>query len=306
MTKIAVLLAAYNGENWIAEQIESILNQKSVNLHLYISVDLSTDNTYAIVTTLAQTHSEITVLPSGKRFGGASLNFYHLLLTVPIENYEYVALSDQDDIWLDGKLARAIGVLEGMNAFGYSGNVTAFWKDGRKKLVKKDYPQAKYDYLFEAPGPGCTFVLKTELVNSIKIFTRNKINLLNEIDCHDWFIYAYARSKNFKWIIDDKSFINYRQHGSNQLGVNDGFRAFFYRAKKLLNGYGMIQSIKIIKLLEIDEEYFVQKWYKSNKIHYLRLAYLTNEIRRRNRDKVLLFLLCIFLFLKECCLGCCE
>lgn len=294
MLKTTVLLAAYNGEKWIEQQIETILNQKDVDLHLYVSVDLSTDNTHKIVCQLSQKHPEITILPYGQRFGSAAPNFYHLLLTVPLENYEYIALSDQDDIWLDGKLARAISVLETQNASGYSSNVTAFWENGRKKTIKKAYQQTKYDYLFESPGPGCTFVLKRQFVLSIREYLK-LYSWINELDWHDWIIYAYARKNAYKWIIDTFSYIIYRQHRNNQLGANADMRAFLNRVKNIYSGYGINQSVKIIKFLKLENNLFVTTWLKNNKIHYLPLAIQSNQCRRRKIDKIIFFFACIIM-----------
>jgi rhamnosyltransferase len=301
--KLVILLAAYNGEKWIEQQIKTILNQKDVDLYLYISVDISIDRTYKIVCDLSRNYSNIVILPYGRRFGGAAPNFYRLLLEVPIGNYDYVAFSDQDDIWLEEKLINAINVLERENAFGYSSDLVAFWENGKRKYIKKSFPQVSYDFLFEAPGPGCTFLLKTELAIDIKTFLKSKICMVNEIDCHDWLIYAYARFKKYKWIIDDNSYIEYRQHDSNQLGVNHGLYAFVYRAKKLLNEYGMVQAVRIIKLLEMDQESFVRKWFRTNKINHLKLACVSNNLRRKSGDRILLFLLCVFLFFKELLLN---
>lgn len=49
MIKVAILLAAYNGSNWINEQIDSILTQKEVNVKIFVSCDLSTDNTLEVI-----------------------------------------------------------------------------------------------------------------------------------------------------------------------------------------------------------------------------------------------------------------
>ena len=48
-TSCAVLLAAFNGEDWIEEQIESILNQKNIDVHIYVSLDISSDSTIEIL-----------------------------------------------------------------------------------------------------------------------------------------------------------------------------------------------------------------------------------------------------------------
>ncbi|AEF85131.1 dTDP-rhamnosyl transferase RfbG [Treponema primitia ZAS-2] len=294
---IAVLLAAYNGEEWIYEQIKTILNQNDVNIHIYISVDLSTDNTYNIVRSLSEECSEITLLPYGEIFGSAAKNFYNLILNVPIEDYDYISLSDQDDIWLEDKLSKAIDKLNKLNADGYSSNVMAVWESGKKVLIKKSFPQRKYDYLFEAPGPGCTFLLKNNLIIGLKKIMADKKKYLFQLNMHDWFIYAYARSHNYKWIIDNKYYINYRQHNHNELGANFGYRAFINRIKIMLTGYGISQSILIINYLELQDIPFVQKWYAANKIDFRNLALNTNQCRRRRKDRFFFFVLCILLLI---------
>ena len=76
---VAVLLAAFNGIKWIEEQIESILNQKDVNLDIYISIDLSNDGTYEWCEELAIKNSNVNILPYGNHFGSAGKNFFRLI-----------------------------------------------------------------------------------------------------------------------------------------------------------------------------------------------------------------------------------
>jgi rhamnosyltransferase len=292
MPKIVILLAAYNGEKWIEQQIATILNQKDVDLYLYISVDISTDRTYKIVYDLSQNYSNIVVLPYGRRFGGAAPNFYRLLLEVPIENYDYVAFSDQDDIWLEEKLINAIDILERENAFGYSSDLVAFWENGKRKYIKKSFPQVPYDFLFESPGPGCTFVLKRQFVLSLREYLKLYIQV-NDLDWHDWIVYAYARTHSYKWIIDESSYIMYRQHKNNQLGVNAGVRAFFNRVKNIYSGYGITQSIKIIRFLHLENDLFIARWLKNNRIRYMTLAVEFNKCRRKSIDKIFYIIACI-------------
>lgn len=73
--RVAVLLAAYNGTQWIEEQLASILAQSAVDVTVYISVDASTDGTETWCAQFAADHQNMVVLPSGFRFGGASRNF---------------------------------------------------------------------------------------------------------------------------------------------------------------------------------------------------------------------------------------
>ena len=298
LSRIAVLLAAYNGERWIEEQIKTILSQDGVCLDLYISLDLSTDNSLNIITKLIEQYHNIKLLPYGQKFGSAAPNFYYLLLNVPIENYDYIALSDQDDIWFKNKLQKAINLLEAEDSFGYSGNVTAFWEDGRKKIIKKSYSQCKYDYLFESPGPGCSFVLKNELAILVREYIKLTPSMYG-LDWHDWIIYAFARKNNFKWIIDHNSYTLYRQHEKNQFGANVGYVAFIRRVKDIISGYGINQTVAVIKFLGIENDKFVTKWYINEKVRYLTLSLHANECRRRWRDKFLFFVACILMSIKK-------
>ena len=96
----AVLLAACNGEAWIAEQINSILRQRSVNISIFISVDRSKDSTLALCEQWASEDPRISILPSGEQFGGAGKNFYRLVTEIDASSFDFLALSDQDDLWL--------------------------------------------------------------------------------------------------------------------------------------------------------------------------------------------------------------
>ena len=296
--KVAVLLAAYNGEKWIEDQLLAIINQKDVDLNVYISLDLSTDNTLDIIARLSKQYPQIRLLPYGIKFGSAAPNFYHLLLNVPVGNYDYIALSDQDDLWLENKLKRAIEVLNEGQASGYSSDFTAFWENGKEKAVKKSYPQCAYDYLFESPGPGCSFVLKKDLALAVRRYLKLSSSL-SGLDWHDWLIYAFARANNYKWIIDNTSYILYRQHANNQLGVNLGSMAFSKRVGDIVSGYGIKQSLKIIGFLRMTKSPFVVTWYKDDKIHYLVLAFNANKCRRKRLDKIFFFLACNLMFLLQ-------
>ena len=111
--KIAVLLASYNGEKFIAQQIESILNQDVDNpIQLFIRDDGSTDNTVSIIKEMAKKDGRITLIQSDNMGGVAS--FFALLKmahNLPDE-YEYFSLSDQDDVWDLDKLRIAVDAVK--------------------------------------------------------------------------------------------------------------------------------------------------------------------------------------------------
>ena len=284
---IAVVLAAYNGMEWIEEQVASILSQKNTSIEIFISVDLSNDKTYEWCQNLARNNSYIKVLPYGERFGGAAKNFYRLIRDVDFSYFDYIALSDQDDIWDSDKLHHAISVIEKDNLDGYSGNVIAFWSDGQERLLKKNFPQKRFDYFFEAAGPGCTYVFKQQAIQKFKKFLIKNWTKVNLVELHDWMIYAYFRSQGMKWKIDSKSLMRYRQHDNNQVGLNYGLKAYLIRSKKIKAKWYRNEVQKIIYLLNG----------RSSQDISLKKLFLTKNfwhLRRRPRDAIFLLFIIIF------------
>ena len=166
-----ILMAAYNGEDYISNQILSIQNQSEKLFRILINVDYSTDNTIKIINKYKNSYSNIHILNSNLTFNSAAQNFIYLLKNAQLKNSNYIALSDQDDLWRPNKLQKAIQILE-QGYDGYSSNVQAFWEDGRKKIIKKNQPQQKFDHLFESAGPGCTFVMSKKLALSLQEFLK--------------------------------------------------------------------------------------------------------------------------------------
>ena len=289
---IIVLLAAYNGENYIAQQLQTILNQTHKPHKIIINIDQSSDKTESIVKEFAKTNPEIQILISNKRFGSAASNFIHLLKNTDLTEVEYIALADQDDLWKEDKLEKAIHKLE-QGYDGYSSNVEAFWKGGRKKVLVKNQPQQKLDHLFESAGPGCTFVLTKRLALSLQEFLKG--GQFDQLDnYHDWLIYAYARSNVFKWHIDSYPGVEYRQHNANVFGANVGIRAFISRIRRVLDGEGFDFAFRLMKELNIQEP-FIQSLLPVSRINLLRLAFQCKHCRRRWRDQIYFFCACILL-----------
>ena len=284
---IAVLLAAYNGMEWIGEQIASISSQKNTSIEIFISVDLSNDKTYEWCQDLAKNNSYIKVLSYGERFGGAAKNFYRLIRDVDFSYFDYIALSDQDDIWDSDKLHHAIRTIEQDNLSGYSSDVIAFWDDGRDKLLKKSFPQKKFDYFFEAAGPGCTYVLKQQPAQKFKKFLIKNWEYVNLVELHDWMIYAYFRSQGMRWKIDNKPLMRYRQHQHNQVGINYGLKAYLIRFNKIKKKWYRDEVQKIICLLNERS---------AQDISLKRFFLIKNfwHLRRRPRDVVILLFMIIF------------
>lgn len=245
---VAVLLATYNGMRWIEEQVNSILGQRDVNVRLVVSDDNSTDGTFEWIQSLARDESRILVLPRRERFGSAAKNFYRLILDVDLEGVDYFALADQDDIWLEDKLKKQIGIARQENAAGVSSNVVAFWPDGTRALIEKAQPLREFDFLFESSGPGCTFLMTPWLIQEVRTVLVAEISVASTVEAHDWLIYAVCRASGKKWHISPVPTLKYRQHENNVLGANFGYKAREFRIKRIISGWYRREIYKVAEL----------------------------------------------------------
>lgn len=293
--KVAVLLAAYNGISYLPEQLDSILAQNLVRPVIYVSIDPSTDGTGYYIRERAESDERIFVLPVGQRFGGAAKNFFRLICEVDVCGFDYVCFSDQDDIWLPNKLSRAHGILQHTEASCYSSNVLAFWPTGKRILINKAQPQRPWDFLFEAAGPGCTYVLKVEVVERLKELLIAKRIEVAKVGLHDWLVYAFARSRGYRWVIDPQPSMAYRQHASNQVGVNSGWRAYWERAKKVLGGWGISQARLIARLVGLENDPFCKPWRRPGRLGMLWLALNAYRARRKVSDRFVFAAACLLL-----------
>ncbi|WP_346840693.1 glycosyltransferase [Metapseudomonas otitidis] len=296
--RFAVLLAAYNGMQWLPEQLDSILNQVSVDVTVYVSTDRSNDGTHAWVCDVADTDPRIVPLIYGEVFGGAAKNFFRLLRDVDLEPFDYIAFADQDDVWLLDKLNIAHRHIMSRGCDGYSSNVTAFWPDGRRALVNKSQAQVKWDYHFEAAGPGCTYVMTTALASAIKHCVIKHRQRVDEVALHDWFCYAFARAKEYRWYIDPMPSMLYRQHENNQFGVNSGSKAFRSRVSRVFNGWWLDQVRLISGILETRDLILIPRLDTSYRMALFGLSLRAWQCRRRLCDKFFFVLICWALIFK--------
>ncbi|HDX8443082.1 glycosyltransferase [Aeromonas hydrophila] len=291
--KVGVLLAAFNGEPWLAEQVLSILEQKCVDVHLYISLDKSDDSSMSICNKFCLEYKNVTLLPYGDTFGGAGKNFYRLFIDVDISDYDFIALSDQDDIWNPDKLISSVDILSEYD--GYSSNVIAFWEDGRETLINKAQEKKEWDYLFEAAGPGCTYVLRRDVAIKFKTWLIEHYDkITHDIALHDWLIYAFCRHFGYRWFIDPRPGMRYRQHANNQVGTNNSISAAQKRLLLIKRKWYRNQVTKIAEHLELQNLSMVKYGLNKGYIGNLYLLFNVNQLRRRLRDRIALSFALLF------------
>lgn len=292
ISKVAVLLAAYNGEDYLSEQINSILSQEQVDVKIFISLDKSSDGSFRLINEFIKKYTNIKLISADVKFGSAGKNFFHLIKSVDVSGFDFVAFADQDDIWLPEKLSRAASILIEKGYDAYSSNVLAFWESGKKKLIHKSSAQAEFDYLFESPGPGCTFLFKVGLFKEIQSHIINRYDDIGLLWLHDWFCYSFARFNGYSWKIDCKPTMLYRQHTNNEVGANASFTALFSRFKTVASGDGLNLVLNQAQFIGQESLKPVGNLH-SGRIGFLKLASTFYKYRRKPIDKVF----CLILFL---------
>lgn len=283
---------------WLNEQLESIIKQINVDITIFISDDNSNDGTFDYLCEIAKKNNQIVVLPKTKPFGSSGKNFYRLICDVNFKDFDYIALADQDDIWNIDKLFSHIELLEKSKAAAVSSNVIAFWPDGKEFLIDKSQPQKKYDFLFEGPGPGCSFLMTPELVNKIKYQLKNNPSA-SRILLHDWLIYAICRAHKKKWIISSQPSLRYRQHSSNVLGANIGLKASLNRFSRIFNGWYRNQVYlvsEVVSKINLDKKFlnFKNTIYFNSILDRLKLIYFAIGGRRKLSERFYLILSILF------------
>lgn len=294
--KVAVELAVYNGIKWLPEQIKSILVQEEIDVTIFLSIDPSSDGSEVYCRAFAEQENRIKILPSTYKFGGAARNFFRLIRDVDIENFEYIAYSDQDDIWDSKKISHAIRCLQKSNSEAYSSNLIAFdTKSHKHWTLKKNGIEKKIDYLFQGASAGCTYVLS----NKAAYLVKQKIGLdhsqFPEGCSHDWLIYAICRSYYLKWYFDDAALIKYRQHDNNVYGALPGIGGYIVRYRNIKNGWYKKNILWIAEFIKGDE-YELKVLNAIRRLSFSDRIWLAlNSLKFRRYKKDCIFLSIIFL-----------
>jgi rhamnosyltransferase len=287
--RVAVLLATYNGMPYLEEQFATINAQIGVDVTVIASDDMSDDGSWAW---LNQRQGErLRVLPRSKA-GSAGKAFVRLLCDVDFAAFDYVALSDQDDLWSPRKLDRAIAQMEQSGCGGYSSNLVAFDENNRFWCVEKGGAAVRFDYLFQGASAGCSYVLTRETAMLVKEKLAPIKESLSLRMSHDWLIYAICRSHGVPWRLDSMSHILYRQHEGNAYGARSGLRGLMLRLRMARSGWYRENILQLARVLEntSDERAILNAIDRLSWRDRVWLSMRANEFRRRKRDRVLLFM----------------
>jgi len=216
---VDILLATYNGEKYLAEQLDSLFAQTYDDFMIIIRDDGSTDGTLAIAGSYAQRYpGKIKIVDGTPSTGSAKGNFFRLL---EHSRAEYTMFCDQDDVWYEDKIQRSLNMMDG--------------EEGAPTLVHSDL--AVVDEGLNLIN-GSLFLmqkLKSEYRSVNKLLAQNNITgctvminkRLRELIrpsegalMHDWWIgLAAAAFGKIEFI--DQATVRYRQHDANDVGAKE-------------------------------------------------------------------------------------
>lgn len=112
---VTILLATFNGERYLAQQLESILEQDEQNITIEICDDGSVDGTVEIIKKFQELYPEkVKWMEKEKPSKSAKENFFYMLSKAKDSDLPYVMLADQDDLWLPNKVSTMFGRMKKM------------------------------------------------------------------------------------------------------------------------------------------------------------------------------------------------
>ncbi|WP_336046128.1 glycosyltransferase [Solibacillus ferritrahens] len=253
MKSVQILLSTYNGERYLDEQLQSLIGQVDVNVSILVRDDGSKDSTQLILEKWGK--KGIIKWYKGENLKPAK-SFWDLVKQSP--KADYYAFCDQDDIWEKNKLIVAINQIEkvqnneptlyysalnpvdeNLNAKNYQKNEKHVDSLGRAMLVSY--------------AAGCTMVFNHKLMELAQKSNPQHLRM------HDHWLYLICSSVNGKIIYDTNSYINYRQHSFNTVGISVSKSQQF---KRLIGSYNkgnqerwrQVKELKVIYSEYIPEE----------------------------------------------------
>ena len=279
--KVIVLLATYNGAEFLSDQIQSIQGQTISNWTLLVRDDGSEDNTRDVLETLAAKDKRIRCIHDTRECLGAARNFGELMQVASVEGADIIFFSDQDDVWLPTKMMEQIDALGKMeDSYGRDTPILVY---SDLEVVDRWLEPIHHSFMryqgltHEAKSPLRVLMTQNFVTGCATAINRPLLELAiplpADVIMHDWWLALCAAACGQIGYLQNST-LQYRQHGSNQIGaqrflymmnpfsprtrrrLKEGGRQFFksIRQAALLSerivSRGIPCSVKTLSLLE--------------------------------------------------------
>ena len=222
---VDILMATYNGERFVGEQIESIQAQTYGNWRLLVSDDCSADGTLDVVRRYAAEDERIRIVSEDVRHGGAKENFFALMAK---SESPYVMFCDQDDVWLPEKVEKSLAAMRALeNEHGADTPLLVFCDmkvvDSELNVIHESFEKSSHfdpnrlafrQLLAHNVAAGCCMILNKPLLEICRRANGDCVAM------HDWWAMLAASAFGQISFIDEPLSL-YRQHGTNEVGANE-------------------------------------------------------------------------------------
>ena len=313
-TVLTILMATYNGAEYLSKQINSILNQSYRNWELIIRDDQSTDDTLMIIKAFCELDQRIELINYGALHGTACRNFSQLFDWAIENKKEYILFADQDDIWLENKLEHSYqAMLRQECTFGtaiplliYS-NLNFIDEDDIAIDVQLPLPsRLELSVLInENYAWGCTMMLNRAALQKINHIPADSVN-------HDYYVALVVAAFGYNILLDEE-LILYRQHQQNVSGNVDKmkFSSRFHRyfkqtdfmLKPLVANYNLVYSFfqQYKNELESKQKRMISDFLEKYKKDFwsLIIAMFQHKIFKIGFGKNLIYFYTLFLLRKK-------
>lgn len=286
---VHILLATYNGAQFLTEQLNSIARQTHSEWTLTISDDGSTDNTLKLIAQFAERITQPLTVLQGPRQKSPTRNFFHLIQNAPTAGAsDLYAFCDQDDVWLEEKLERAVK----WHAQEQS-NIVRLYCSRTQFVDEQLKPIGLSPGIQRAPSIGNALVQNiasgnTMVFNMAVLKGMQKVLPENSV-WHDWTTYLVATALGGVVHFQESPSLLYRQHANNVVGSNNSLNQLVrsitlsirgrYQCRinknlHALKDMGLQENNKfielstLIKLIRISRNPFERFWLlKCSKLH---------------------------------------
>lgn len=237
---IDILMATYNGEVFLEEQLDSIIHQSYSEWHLIVRDDCSSDQTVSILQKYKAMYPEkISVIINENRTGSAKANFFKLLHDA---QSNYIMFSDQDDIWRADKLKLTLKRMKHLEKESKEGvpllvatDLEVVDAEGEKidtsflRYMNLPRDIRLNHLLIQNNITGCTVMMNRTLCEMLK-----EVKSVEKIVMHDHFAGLTAVTFG-RAVMFDRATIQYRQHAKNSVGAMDA-KSFAYMYQRFKRG----------------------------------------------------------------------
>lgn len=299
MEKIQILLSTYNGEQYLREQLDSLLYQSYPEISILIRDDGSVDNTISILEEYSYKDSRIKWYKGNNI--GVWKSFFDLMENADTKA-DYYAFCDQDDYWLKEKIEKGIQYLKRYSQNNIEPILYCSNTINTDKVLKK-MPNNQFYYNFRPAfgnaiiqniARGCTCIFNRVALN-LAIIQKPQYMIM-----HDWWLYLVCSCFG-KVCFDNNAYILYRQHESNVIGTKDSvIKKWMYRFVNLKNyegrNYLQIKEFRKIYSVSYDNTILIDSFLSTENNVWKRVLFISNKkIYRQNKVDDFLYRILVFI-----------